>query len=81
MPNYVTPTIGGPETATITFKAGFTRLSIVSLSGVTTATIAENSSAMQMPAGLAVNFEAPNNGAHAEVVISTTGTYLFQEYR
>jgi hypothetical protein len=80
MASVVTPNIGASDSDK-TFKVGFTRLSIIALTGSTTATITANSSFVPMPIGLIFNFEAPNNSPHAEVAVTTTGTFLYQEYR
>jgi hypothetical protein len=79
MVDFVTPNIGGPVGSPNTFASGFTKLCVVSITGNTTVTIGTQS--IVLPVGLPVFFEAPNGKPHTEVVVSTTGTYLYQEYR
>lgn len=73
-----TPNFGN-ATANKTFAGGFTRLTIVAISGTTVVTC--GSSTMTLPIGIITFFEAPNGRPHAEVSATTTGEYLYQEYR
>jgi hypothetical protein len=79
MTDFVKPNIGGPMAGAMTFAQGFTKLCIVGITGNTTITIGSQN--VVLPIGLPIFFEAPNGKPHAEVSATTTGTYLYQEYR